>query len=400
MAMLLNNFLKIFRALSGKTFIFSCLLLLIPAGHQTNADTPINNTVLKGIESLYDRKLGEAESLFGTLIKQGPSDPTGYFYLAMVSWSRLASGFWTKEVVGEYGRRIDKAISVAEKSIRWDRPDSFDYFYLGGALGYKARFELMKKKYLSSFLLAIQAIDALKTSSEMDPGNKDILLGLGLFDYYTARFKGVLKFLTYLFVNRSSKEEGLRKLHEAANSALYSSIEAKSMLLHIYLFLEDKSHDKALLIAKELARRFRNNPRFRFLEGVAYIRLGMNSKYRETVDFLRREPFIRASSREKMIWENRSLYLEASYHLFQGRHGEAAAKLNKILSQADPLFDPTMVAWPILKLGMISDLEGRRREALEYYRKVMKLGNGAGAQFLAEKYTDEPVEKGDPFLVY
>jgi len=385
---------------SKKTLIFLCIILSAQIGYDANAARRINSAVLRGIEYLYDWKFSEAEDLFRGVVVKNPSDPMGYFYLAMVSWSRLASGFWTKELVREYGRRIDKSISVAERKIQRDQPNSMDYLYLGGALGYKGRFELMKKKYLSSFFLAVQAVDALKTSRQMDPDNKDVLFGLGLFDYYTAKFKGVLRFLTYLFVNRNSKEEGLRKLHEAAEDAVYSSTEAKSMLLHIYLFLEDNEYSKALPIAKELAARFRNNPRFKFLQGVSYIRLDMDSKYRQTVEYLNREAGARTLLQEKTKWRNRAFYLQACYLLLRGHQREARSKLNEVLSNSDPSYDPAMAAWPLLKIGMAYDVEGRRKEALEYYKKVLGLANGAGAQFLAEKYMDEPVEEGDPFLAY
>jgi len=399
-AMVFNNSFRFFKVFPKRIFIFSCLVIFLQIPAEANGARPVNGAVLRGIECLYDWRFSEAEGLFKGLVAQDPADPTGYFYLAMVSWSRLASGFWTKEVVREYGKRIDKAISIAKRKVRGGKASSFDYFYLGGALGYKGRFRLMKKKYLSSFLLAIEAIEALNTSKEMDPENKDVLLGLGLFDYYTARFQGVLKFLTYLFVNRGNKEKGLRELHEAAQDATYSSTEAKSMLLHIYLFLEDENHDKALIIARELASRFRNNPKFQFLEGISYLRLKMDSRFRETVESLKREATLRASLQEKLRWKNRSLYLAACYDMSEGRYKDARERLNGILAQADPLLDPAMIAWPLLKIGMTHDLEGNREKSLEYYKTVLKLENGAGAQFLAEKYSDEPVEKRDLFLVY
>ena len=89
------------------------------------------------------------------------------------------------------------------------KADSYDYFYLGGALGYKGRLKLMEQHWFSSYLIAVQAIDALKKCSEMDPDNKDVLLGLGMYDYYTDRFSGVLKFLTRTFLHKGDKEKGL-----------------------------------------------------------------------------------------------------------------------------------------------------------------------------------------------
>ena len=59
-----------------------------------------------------------------------------------------------------------------------------------------------------------------------------------------------------------------------------------------------------------------------------------------------------------------------------------------------------MIAWPLLKIGMSYDLENKRKMALDYYNNILEMKNGAGAQFLAEKYIDEPPERGDPFLGY
>jgi len=59
-----------------------------------------------------------------------------------------------------------------------------------------------------------------------------------------------------------------------------------------------------------------------------------------------------------------------------------------------------MIAFPILKKGMSYDLEKKRETALDYYRQVVNMENGAGAQFIAQKCIDEASKKGDPFLGY
>ncbi|MGD8985170.1 MAG: hypothetical protein PVH99_18955 [Desulfobacteraceae bacterium] len=370
------------------------------ARNTTSQPTRVNHDIIRGIELLYDWKFDEAENLFYKIVAEKPKDPAGYFYLAMVTWSRLASGFWSPEMVDQYGERIDEAIFIAKRKIEQEKSDGFTYFYLGGALGFKGRFQLMQQKWLSSFFLALEAINALETCQKMDPNNKDVLLGLGIFDYYTARLSGVLKFLSYLLIHEGDKEEGLRKLHVAADGAVYSSIEAKSLLLHIYLFLEDAHYPKALVLAKELAEKFHQAPRNKYLEGVAYIRLGNENKYREVIEFLQKKASYENSKESAGIWGRRVHYLEASHCLVRRQTEKARSKLDTILSQPDPKLDPLMLAWPLLKKGMSYDLEANREEAIKYYRKILKLKNGAGAQFLAQRYLDEPVQRGDPFLAY
>ena len=358
-----------------------------------------NLDILEGIHHLYDLEFDEAERHFSKIISERPEHPAGYFYRAMVTWSRLSVGFWTAQNLAEYVERIDQTIAVARKRIEKNEKDSRSFFYLGGALGFKGRFELMRQNWFSSYTLAYDAIKALETCRKLDPDNKDVLLGLGIYDYYTAKLSGVLKLLTYLFLHKGDKDEGLRKLHEAADHAVYSALEAKSMLIHIYLYLEE-DYAKALPLVQELRTTFKKNMRYPFFEGLVYIRQKQDSEYREMVELLRRESHKRTTMRDAIIWENQAIYLEATYHLFRGETAQARSKLDAILSKADPALDPDMIAFPILKKGMSYDLEGKREKALEYYNQVLKMDNGAGAQFLAQKCIDEASRKGDPFLGY
>jgi tetratricopeptide (TPR) repeat protein len=356
-----------------------------------------NPVVVEGIDLLYDEEFDKAEYLFQKVITDSPENPEGYFYLAMVTWSRLAAGFWAPHTVREYKERIDWTIQVAKNRIKNNVANSSDYLYLGGALGFMGRFELMKGKWLSSYFLAKEAINALKKCHEMDPNNKDVLLGLGTFDYYTARLSGFLKFLTYLLVHQGNKEEGLRKINIAAREAVYSSTEAKSMLIHIYLFMEEE-YQKALIFSDELAKKYARSPRYKFLQGVCYLRLGMEEQYKKCMLFLREKSLLANSVREASMWSKRAIYLETVQDFLDGNYRAARSKLEIILKGADPENDPAMIAWPLIKIGISYDLEGNREMATKYYSQIINMENGAGAQFLAKKYLDSPPKKDDPFI--
>jgi tetratricopeptide (TPR) repeat protein len=383
--------------------LFLCLFLqvhLAAAGPRPSTSGRIigvNEDVIRGIDLLYDLEFDTAEEHFLRVVAARPDHPIGYFYLAMVSWSKLSTGFWSPDVVQDYVNRIDRTIAVARKSIERGSPDSFSYFYLGGALGFKGRFELMQYNWLSAANLAWEAIHALKTCLEMDPGNKDVLFGLGMYDYYTARLSGVLKLLTYLLLHKGDRDEGLRKLHIAANEAVYSAVESKSMLAHIYMYMEEE-YLKALPFVQDLASRFKNNSRYKFFEGVIYSRLHLKAKFDGTLDFMRQRSREETRPEKAAQWARQALYLEASDFLFCQNYRLARLKLDAILSQPDPVNDPWMIAWPLLKKGMSYDLEGNRQKALEFYNQVNAMENGAGAQFLARKCIDSPPKKGDPFL--
>jgi tetratricopeptide (TPR) repeat protein len=369
----------------------------------TTAKAPemANQDLLKGIHLLYNWHFDEAEALFRGLARHSPDDPAPFFYLAMVTWCRLSSGFWSPNEVKEYGDRIDRTVEVARKRISKGVAGAYDYLYLGGALGFKGRFELMEGHWLSSFFLALDAIDALKTCHRMDPDNRDVLLGLGIFDYYTAHFSGVLKFLSYLLIHPGDKEEGLRKLTLAAKEATYSATEAKSVLLHNYLFLE-ADFKKAMDLADELTRQYPRDYYYWLLLGVCQVRLRMEGNTQRTIDFLRdrsKDPAF--TPEEQAVWLRRSVYLEGIRDAYAGDCQAARARFRSLVDDPDPVNDPAMVAWPLLKIAMCYDLEGEREKAKRIYQKILDMENGAGAQFLAKKYlVGAPPRIGDPFLGY
>jgi hypothetical protein len=388
-----------------KIFLSSSLLtlILIASLSQPLSGQPRNNSVhenfINGINLLYNNRFDQSSLLFENEIKEAPREPGAYFYLAMVSWSRLSYGYWEEKDVNEFSQRIDKTIAVAREKIKAGTADSWTYFYLGGALGFKGRLRLSEQNWFDSFKLASEAIKALKTAQDMDPGNKDILFGLGMFDYYTAKLSGVLKFLTYLFLHHGNTEEGLRKLNLAAEQSTYSKTEAKSVLLYIYLFLEDNP-SKALPIASELASQYPGDLRNKYFQGLACVQLNMEKEY----NAIRKEMYMNVGNPPgdtlAISWEHEALYLEASRLLILGNYKSAREKLDEILLKPDSENDPAMVAWPVVKKAMTYDLENNREKALALYRQVVAMPNGAGAQFLAEKYIDSPIVKGDPFIGY
>ena len=400
-----------FSRISTLTF---CVLIVLPilfvelaeaaSAHenQQTGDRGVSKSeglILEGIHLVYDRRFPEAERVFREVIAQSPALPAGYFYLAMVSWSRLAAGFWTPGNVSEFKKRIDRAIEIAKARVDQTGGNSYDFFYLGGALGFKGRFELMKGRWMSSYFLAREAIDALKVCQEMAPDNKDVLLGLGTFDYYTARLSGFLKFITSFFLYKGDIKRGLERLNIAAEEAVFSSIETKSVLLHIYLFLQ-KNYAKSLSLSMELSNTFKNNPKFHLLKGVTYIRLNKDDMVKKTVAELRQKGFESEDKLSAAMWERRARYLELIHDIYGNNYPQAMEKINLLLASADPENDPAMIAWTILKKGMIYDLEGNREEAENYYEQVLNMENASGAQFIAEKYLKAPIKQGSAAIGY
>lgn len=168
----MNSLLRISKPAFFQTLLFVALSLLPGLLEAAEIDSPKlhkgrpNLDIIEGINHLYDLEFDDAEKHFSKIVAEKPDHPAGYFYMAMVTWSRLSVGFWTAENLKEYVARIDLTISVARTAIEKNEKDSRNYFYLGGALGFKGRFELMQQKWFSSYNLAYDAIQALRTCQD------------------------------------------------------------------------------------------------------------------------------------------------------------------------------------------------------------------------------------------
>ena len=100
------------------------------------------------------------------------------------------------------------------------------------------------------------------------------------------------------------------------------------------------------------------------------------------------------------MWKRRARYLELIHDIYHGNYPQAEEKIDLLLASADPVNDPAMIAWPILKKGMLYDLEGNRDEAKKYYEQVLHMENASGAQFVAERYLKEPLKQGAAAIGY
>ncbi|RJR23190.1 MAG: hypothetical protein C4582_05810 [Desulfobacteraceae bacterium] len=392
-------------------FLFFFLIGILPRVFAADVDTTrakgdlnyekavLHKEILKGIDMIYNSQFSQAEDIFRTIALSFPDMTAPRFYLAMVSWSRLASGYWYPSMVEQFRERLDHAIDMARTKIELNPSDAESYFFLGGALGFKGRFELMRERWFASFILASDAVTYLNKCLKIEPENKEVLLGLGIYEYYTARMSGILKFLSYLLIRKGDREEGLKKLHKAAKHAVYSASEAQSTLVHIYMFMEEE-YEKALPLVSDLVERYPETSRYMFLKGVCHAMMEEKDLFEKTRSAIMYKALGSPSTVESLRWERIAVYLTAAYAMLGGNFDQAKVDLDRILKMADPDNDPSMIAWPLLKKAMIHDLLKEREQAIDVYRKVLDMENASGAQFLAKRYLANPILKGDPFIGY
>ena len=350
-----------------------------------------------GIDLIYSLRLDEADRYFREVIASDPGNPLGHFFLAMVTWWRVLTDLESREHDEAFYRLLDKCVQVCDRRLA-DDPDDFDaVLFKAGAIGFGGRLRGNRGQYLRAAAAGLKSLPLLEQSRRMEPTNKDILFGQGIYNYFAEvipREYPVVRPIMWL-LPEGDREKGLQQLREVAREGRYARTEAAYFLARIHrMFEDDKS--TALEFLEELHARYPENGLFHRYTARTLIDLGRWGRggrlYREVV----------RHSREGRPGHHARGHMEALYHLgkrafYQARLPEAArsfAAVDSLGRGLRPGSDLGYLALGNLMLGMTYDRLGERALAVECYERVMTLPNQDKSHKLAGRYLDEPYGVG------
>ncbi len=266
--------------------IFVSIAALVPAD-RLNAQISIlrsdaDSLVLLGTNYIYNVQFEKAEETFRELINRYPKHPAGYFLDAMVEWWRMTIYLSSTNYDAIFLKKIDRVVDVCDAILDTNSKDINALFFKGGALGYRGRYYAVKKEWFPALSDGKEAFEILQLCHLLAPGNHDIMLGTGIYNYFAVAIPEEYPIVKPLmtFLPPGSKKVGLLQLKAAAQHARYAPIEAKVALLTTYYQFE---HDfkEALRYAEELNISFPNNSYFHRYLARCYVRLGRMSDWEE-----------------------------------------------------------------------------------------------------------------------
>jgi tetratricopeptide (TPR) repeat protein len=269
-------------------------------------------------------------------------------------------------------------------------------FFKGGALGFKGRYHAIRKEYIDAANTGRDALNTLEESQKIAPGNHDIMLGTGIYNYFAIVIPERYPLLkpAMLFLPRGDRTLGLLQLKAAASKAQYAHVEAKWILVGAYYDWE-KDAVRAMPFAKELAETYPNNPAFQRAYGRCLVRLGpldkMEALWREVlVNYMdKRTGYDEYAARE-------ALYYIGVRRMIEGDNDIALQYFYKC-DEASRLLDTEGPSGFMVKLnlmvGKIYDLQGKRDLAIKQYRKVISMKDYDGTQAEAETYVRTPYRR-------
>jgi tetratricopeptide (TPR) repeat protein len=380
-----------------KSALFISFFFLLVFSHPVSAqwvtDSVYDYHVQKGIDYTYNLDFEDANQEFSELVKLKPDHPAGYFFLAMIDWWKILLDLDDDSHDDEFFDKLDKVIDMCDKRLDKNENDITALFFKGGAIGFRGRLHANRNHWLRAANDGRQAIGIVQKAYELQPDNADILLGIGIYNYYAEVAPDKYPFLKPLmwFLPKGDKAKGIEQLRVASQHAKYARVEAKYFLTQLYFYFE-KDYPAALQLATELSTRYPNNSLFQRILGRCDVALNRLAE----ADTLYSEVITRYL--EGRIGYNKTAAREAYYYIgmyyMSINQPQQALKQFSLSEQFSREIDKDSpsgyMAMAVLRMGMAFDLVKRRDDAVISYKRVLDMKDYEDSHKLAEQYLEKP----------
>ncbi|MEO8209165.1 MAG: hypothetical protein ABI840_01280 [bacterium] len=368
-------------------FPLNIVFLIITANSfSQNTDERIQ----KGIDFIYHLKFDSARTEFHEVIKLEPQNPVGYFFDAIVDWWKINLNKENDSLDEKFFEKVEKVIEVAENRLEKNEFDDNAMFYKGGALGYRGLVKSFRESWLKAAEDGREALNLLQEAYEINNNNKDVLFGIGLYNYfaeYVPEAYPVVKPLMLIFP-KGDKIKGISQIKETSQNSRYAKNEAKYVLAYLNLIYE-KNFIEAEMYSRMLTEEFPENPVFEKYLYNSYIGQG---KWNEALEGWKK--ILLKIDSNQFGYSYRNLQREANYYL-----ALSLTKLNRIL-EAEPYIqkaeeitklidkenEAAYTAFIYLISGMLNDVKNNKSTANLYYDKVLSMKNFQNSHFEAERF--------------
>lgn len=372
------------------------LLVLSSAKGQWITDPAAEAKLQRGIDEIYNIEFEKADKDFAEVIRLAPDHPAGYFFQAMTEWWRILSNFDDESRDKAFLEMLDRVVDMCEKRLDKNENDVAALFFKGGAVGFKGRLRANRGAWLAAANDGLVALPAIRKANKLEPSNYDILLGMGIYNYYADVVPSqypIVKPLM-LFLPGGDKKKGLEQLELAESNARYAKVEAKYFLLQTY-FSYEKQYIRALELARELHTKFPKNPLFHRMVGRCYVSLGYSAEAFQI--FSQVEERYRNHQEGYDDYDVREAYYYIGRHLFQAGRLEDALKYlyrcDEVSRKLDKNNSSGFMSMANLAIGMIYDLQSKRGSALAQYQKVLNMKEFENTYRDARRFMEKPYSR-------
>ena len=355
-----------------------------------------DSITLKGINHIYNLEFELAEQEFLELMRIDPEKPAGYFFYAMIDWWKIMLDYENESLDEPFKTKLDKVIDICDAQLKKDEFDLVALFFKCGSIGFRGRLFSHRNSWLKAADDGRLAYPILMKAKKIAPNNYDIMLGSGIYDYFAEVIPDMYPVLKpiMLFFPKGDKAKGIEALKLASEQARYANIESAYFLMQVYLQYENNPY-AALEIAYRLTKKYPNNSIFYRYLGRCFVRIGnwveVNKIYFTILELCdkKQRGYTDVEVREAEFYLGLSHFhtddLDKSLKHF--------LKCDELSQKIDKDKESGYMALANLRIGMIYDLQNKRRKALDQYIKVLKIKKYNDSHDLSKKFTKQPYKK-------
>lgn len=358
--------------------LLGLLLLLNPSflAGQSTLDKATEERIQRGIHFIYDIEFEKADQEFKHVIDAYPVHPVGYFFTAMTQWWRILTKLDDESRDDRLRDMLELVIELCEKRLEKDKTDITAMFFKGGAIGFRGRLRANRGNWLGAANDGMAALPIVRRAYELDPKNDDVLLGVGIYDYYAAVIPKQYPLVrpALMFLPPGDKKKGLEELKKAALSGKYAHTEATYFLMQAY-YQYEKDYAAAVEYAKELHTLYPRNPLFQRYLGRCYVRLGYWVEAVKEFSEVR-DRYLAGQVGYDAQEAREAYYYIGRFHFMAGEYDQALEsfyRCDELSRKMDKDGASGFMSMTNLTIGMIYDAQQKRSLAIEQYRKVMKM---------------------------
>ncbi len=377
-------------------YFLAALILVCPIYRESSAqwltDPNFDLHTKQGIDLVYNLEFDRAEQEFQRLVAAYPQHPAGYFFIAMVDWWRILMDIDNESLDDRFIAKLDVVIDKCDSILDVNPDDVTALFFKGGSLGFRGRLRANRGSWVKAANDGRLALPIVQRAYKIAPGNFDILLGIGIYNYYAEAIPEqypIVKPLMIFFPS-GDKKKGVEQLTLAAANAKYAATEAGYFLLQLN-YTHERQFDKALEISQKLFARFPNNVVFHRYVGRCFVSLGQWENARATFDNILSRC---GNPGPAMVGYSESARREALYYLGvyamnTGKYDEALQDFyhcDEVSRDLDKNGESGFMVMANLRIGFIYDLQSNRDLAVQQYRKVLAMKKFENSYDQAEQH--------------
>ncbi len=247
-----------------KRILFVLLFgIITPVRAQVMTDLAMRQTVLSALDHIYNYDFAGAEPYLRQFRARYPQHPAGPMLRAIqIQWATIPLKN-NKTATTQYVQAAGQTLDLAKTMLATDDNDPEAVFFALTAHSYLALKYNNEGETMRAVGEARNAYGYMKQGFGLTERNAEFYSTTGLYNYYAARYPDDHPIVkpAMIFFKNGDMSLGVKQLEVAAKRGIFTGVEARFYLAHI--FLEHESQfGRATAVLKPLVDRYPNNPVF------------------------------------------------------------------------------------------------------------------------------------------